>query len=177
MFHIFFLSVVLFFVMFFSLAARYIRQFDDQPAENDRWIWYNVSIDGDWGVCQDNCIPNLLIFSVFWRKRSEYCPLVEHLRPDIDGTESVILGNWIQFHSGAKESAEGGTRTRIACATRLWNVRVYQFHHFGLLYQVLDSNANPWSSIVVPLRNTASISYIYINPVIGAQDWIRTSTP
>lgn len=47
MFHIFFLSVVLFFVMFFSLAARYIRQFDDQPAENDRWIWYNVSIDGD----------------------------------------------------------------------------------------------------------------------------------
>lgn len=31
--------------------------------------------------------------------------------------------------------AEGGTRTRTACATRPWNVRVYQFHHFGLWRQ------------------------------------------
>ena len=43
MFYIFFLSVVLFFVMFFSLAARYIRQFDGQPVENSKWAWPNLT--------------------------------------------------------------------------------------------------------------------------------------
>ena len=28
--------------------------------------------------------------------------------------------------------AEAGTRTRIGCPTRPSNVRVYQFHHFGM---------------------------------------------
>lgn len=29
--------------------------------------------------------------------------------------------------------AEAGTRTRMGCPTRPSNVRVYQFHHFGML--------------------------------------------
>ena len=28
--------------------------------------------------------------------------------------------------------AEAGTRTRMGCPTRPSNVRVYQFHHFGM---------------------------------------------
>ena len=43
MFHIFFLSVVLFFVMFFSLAAKYIRQTHGSPVEKGKWVWYNAA--------------------------------------------------------------------------------------------------------------------------------------
>lgn len=43
MFHIYFLSVVLFFVMFFSLAARYIRQFDRESTANSKWTWLNLT--------------------------------------------------------------------------------------------------------------------------------------
>jgi hypothetical protein len=31
-----------------------------------------------------------------------------------------------------KNGAEGGTRTPMGCPTRPSNVRVYQFHHFGI---------------------------------------------
>jgi len=41
MFYIFLLYVVLFFVMFFSLAARYIRQFES--AEDNNWAWPNLT--------------------------------------------------------------------------------------------------------------------------------------
>jgi hypothetical protein len=40
----------------------------------------------------------------------------------------------------ARNGAEGGTRTRTGYPTRPSNVRVYQFHHFGIL-QVLDRRA------------------------------------
>src|SRR5512135_1690392 len=33
-----------------------------------------------------------------------------------------------------KNGAEGGTRTPMGCPTRPSNVRVYQFHHFGMLF-------------------------------------------
>jgi len=43
MFHIFLLSVVLFYVLFFSLAARYIRQFDGHhPHETRKLAWNNL---------------------------------------------------------------------------------------------------------------------------------------
>ncbi len=42
MFHIFLLSVVLFYVMFFTLAARYIRQFDDHVHAERKLIWTNI---------------------------------------------------------------------------------------------------------------------------------------
>ena len=31
-----------------------------------------------------------------------------------------------------EDGAEAGTRTRMGCPTRPSNVRVYQFHHFGM---------------------------------------------
>ena len=36
------------------------------------------------------------------------------------------------FVHGGKNGAEGGTRTPMGCPTRPSNVRVYQFHHFGM---------------------------------------------
>jgi hypothetical protein len=35
-----------------------------------------------------------------------------------------------------KNGAEGGTRTPMGCPTRPSNVRVYQFHHFGMLIDI-----------------------------------------
>jgi len=42
MFYIYLLSVVLFYVLFFSLAARYIKQFDDRPARDKGFVLSNV---------------------------------------------------------------------------------------------------------------------------------------
>lgn len=39
MFHFFLLSVVLFYVLFFSLAARYIRQFAHPHEQTGKLIW------------------------------------------------------------------------------------------------------------------------------------------
>lgn len=43
MFYIFLLSVVLFYGLFFSLAAKYIRQLDDSHDATRKLIWTNVS--------------------------------------------------------------------------------------------------------------------------------------
>lgn len=43
MFHIFLLSVVLFYVLFFSLAARYIRHYDNHSDEDGNLAWTNVA--------------------------------------------------------------------------------------------------------------------------------------
>jgi hypothetical protein len=45
----------------------------------------------------------------------------------------------------ARNGAEGGTRTRMGFPTRPSNVRVYQFHHFGVgraLYEWLKTLVN-----------------------------------
>src|SRR3990172_11353951 len=47
--------------------------------------------------------------------------------------------------------AEGGTRTPMVCPTRPSNVRVYQFHHFGMKTQVeVKAEVENWFSLTLP---------------------------
>src|SRR3990172_10572303 len=61
------------------------------------------------------------------------------------------------FHE-INNGSEGGTRTPMGCPTRPSNVRVYQFHHFGIKIQV-EVEVENWFSLT--LSSTCSSLFLH----------------
>ena len=49
-----------------------------------------------------------------------------------DKSQAMLDKDFRDFLTEKRVNAEGGTRTPTGCPIRPSNVRVYQFHHFGI---------------------------------------------